>query len=84
MNFDTVWQVLRYALIFAGSFAAGKGWASNEDVTALVGAICTIVPIAWGIYVKAGTTAVPDATAARADVPTVSAVTGQTSIGPGR
>ncbi len=83
MNFDSVWQILRYVLIFAGSFAAGKGWASNEDVTALVGALCTIVPIAWGIYVKAGTTAVPDATAARADVPTVSAVTGQIKEGAG-
>ncbi len=84
MNFDSVWQVLRYVLIFVGSFAAGKGWASNEDITALVGALCTIVPIAWGMYVKAGTTAVPDATAERLDVPTVSAITGQTHEGPGR
>ncbi len=84
MNFDTVWQVLRYALIFGGSFVAGQGWASNEDVTAAVAAISTLVPILWGVYVKAGTTAVPDATARRSDVPTVSAITGQTSTGPGR
>ncbi len=83
MNFDSVWQILRYVLIFAGSFAAGKGWASSDDTTALVGAICTAVPIIWGIYVKAGTTAVPDATAARPDVPTVSAITGQIKEGPG-
>lgn len=77
MTSDTVWQVVRYALIAAGSFFVGKGYITSEQVTTIVGALGAIFPIAWGIYVKANTKAVPASTAARADVPTVSAATGQ-------
>ena len=79
MNQDTLWQVLRYALIAASSFFVGKGYITSEQVTTIVGAIGTIFPIAWGLYVKANTKAVPAETAARTDVPTVSAATGKTS-----
>lgn len=76
MTWDTLWQILRYILIALGSFVVGKGWVSDEIVQAVIGAIGTIGAAVWGIYVKAGTTAVPNATAARADVPTVSGATG--------
>lgn len=76
MKWDSIWQILRYILIAVGSFATGKGWVSADQVTTIVGAIGSVGAIFWGLYVKSGTTAVPDATAARADVPTVSAATG--------
>jgi pantothenate kinase len=76
MKWDTFWQIARYILIAVGSFATGKGWVTDDQVTAIVGAIGTIGAVLWGLFVKSGTTAVPDAVAARADVPTVSAATG--------
>ena len=76
MKWDTIWQIARYLLIAGGSFLIGKGWIDTAGVEAIVGAIGTIGSIVWGLYVKTGTTAVPDAVAARADVPTVSAATG--------
>ena len=47
-----------------------------DQVTAIVETIGTIGAVLWGLFVKSGTTAVPDSVAARADVPTVSAATG--------
>jgi hypothetical protein len=76
MNQDTIWQLIRYGLIAAGSFLVGKGYFSEADVTTIIGAIGAVFPIIWGIYVKAGTKAVPASTAARPDVPTVSGATG--------
>ena len=76
MKFDDVWMILRYLLIAGGGIAVGKGWITNEQLLTAVGAVGTLGAIAWGMYVKIGTTAVPDATAARPDVPTVSAATG--------
>lgn len=76
MNQDSLWQMIRYALIAAGSFFVGKGYITSEQVTTIVGALGAIFPIAWGLYVKANTKAVPTATAARPDVPTVSGATG--------
>jgi hypothetical protein len=76
MTSDSVWQVVRYLLIAAGSFATGKGWVTSDQVTGIIGAIGTLFTVAWGLYVKAGTSAVPSVTAARPDVPTVSAATG--------
>lgn len=76
MKWDTIWQILRYFLIAGGGFLTGKGYVTAEQVTTIVGAIGSVGAVLWGIYVKSGTTAVPDATAARSDVPTVSAATG--------
>lgn len=76
MNQDTIWQIIRYGLIAAGSFFVGKGYFSSADVTTIVGAFGAVFPIVWGLYVKANTKAVPAETAARPDVPTVSAATG--------
>lgn len=79
MNSDNVWQIIRYGLIALGGFITNKGLVSSDQWITIVGAIGTIFPIVWGLYVKAGTTAVPDATAARKDVPTVSGITGAIS-----
>ena len=76
MKFDTVWQIIRYLLIAGGGVAVGKGWITNEQLLSAVGAVGSLGAIGWGLFVMAGTTAVPDATAARPDVPTVSAATG--------
>jgi hypothetical protein len=76
MNSDIIWQIIRYILIAAGSFATGKGWVDADSVTQIIGALGTLFTVAWGLFVKTGTKAVPLATAARADVPTVSAATG--------
>lgn len=76
MTWDSVWQILRYVLIGLGGFLSGKGYITAENVELYVGAIGSIGAILWGLYVKAGTKSVPVATAARADVPTVSAATG--------
>lgn len=76
MTWDSIWQILRYVLIAVGSFLAGKGYITAENVQTYVGAIGSIGAILWGLWVKAGTVPVPAATAARADVPTVSSATG--------
>lgn len=76
MTSDSIWQIIRYILIAAGSFATGKGWVTADQVTSIIGGLGAIFAAAWGIFVKSGTASVPAATAARADVPTVSAATG--------
>jgi hypothetical protein len=83
MKWDTVWQILRYILIAGGGFLTGKGYLSADQVTSIIGAIGSIGAVLWGLFVKSGTTAVPDATAARSDVPTVSNATGAVITGPG-
>lgn len=76
MNWDTVWQIIRYLLIAGGGILVGKGYVTTEQVTTIVGAIGSIGAVVWGMYVKFGTKAVPQSTAARPDVPTVSGATG--------
>ena len=83
MSWDTIWQIARYILIAGGSFLVGKGYISAENVETIVGAIGSVGAILWGLYVKKGTTAVPNEVAARSDIPTVSAATGTVSTGPG-
>jgi hypothetical protein len=83
MKWDSIWQIARYILIAAGGFLTGKGWISAENWETIVGAIGSVGTILWGLYVKAGTSAVPDSVAVRADVPTVSAATGAVVEGSG-
>jgi hypothetical protein len=85
---DTFWINVRYILIAAGVALATKylGSIFNEaSATTLITPIVDIIiglvmaggAAAWGNYVRAGTKAVPVATANRTDVPTVSPVSGQ-------
>lgn len=76
MTSDSVWQIIRYLLISAGGFAAGKGWVTSDQVTAIVGALGTLFTVVWGLYVKFGTKATTAAAAASPAVPTVSPATG--------
>jgi hypothetical protein len=79
MNQDTLWQIIRYVLIAAGSFASGKGWVTADDVTAIVGALGALFTVGWGMYVKYGTKATTVEAAAKPSVPTVSGATGVVS-----
>lgn len=48
-----------------------------EAILAAAGALFTFGSMGWMVYTRAGTRAVTVTTAARADVPTISPVTGQ-------
>ncbi len=76
MNADVIWQIVRYALLAIGGFFTGKGYLTSDQLTAVIGALGTLFTTIWGIYIKYGTTSVPDAVAARPDVTTVSPITG--------
>lgn len=76
-------QTIRYVIIAGGSYLAGRKGISPEQIVPAVdqvisaaGAIAAAVAALHGLYVKWNTKSVPAATAARADVPTVSPVTG--------
>jgi hypothetical protein len=80
---DTIWQTVRYVLIGVGSFLAGKGKIDPAHVPAMADQIIHIASgavavgaAAWGLWVKWKTVPVPEATAARSDVPTVNSATG--------
>lgn len=77
MNADTIWQIIRYALIALGTWFASRGYVTGEAWETIVAGIGTMFPVIWGLFVKSGTKAVPESVAARSDVPTVSAATGQ-------
>jgi len=79
MSSDMIWQIIRYILIAAGSFATGKGWVTADQVTSIVGALGTLFAVGWGLFVKSGTTAVPSDVAANPSIPTVSGATGAVS-----
>lgn len=76
MNQDTIWQAIRYGLLLACGPLVSHGYFTSDDITTAVGAIGVLFTLGWGFYVKFKTKSVPEATAARADVPTVSAATG--------
>lgn len=86
---DQLWITLRYVLIGGGSYLAGRGKIPVADVPLYADGILQILSggtalatVAWGLYVRYNTRAVPIATAERRDVPTVSAATGATQPGP--
>jgi hypothetical protein len=77
MNSDTIWQIVRYILIAAGTWVASKGYVSAEQWETVVGALGAIFAVAWGVFVKSGTKAVPADVANQAHIPTVSGATGK-------
>jgi len=79
---DGVWSLVRYLLTTAGGGAVATGWLTSDELTSIVGAVISILTVAWGIYVRHGTRQVPEAVAREPDVPTVSAMTGRTIPGP--
>jgi hypothetical protein len=85
MSQDTIWQIIRYVLIAAGSFFAGKGWVTEDQWLAIVSALGGVFAVLWGLYVKWNTLTVPADVPGNArtitgtKVPTVSPLTGQIS-----
>lgn len=71
--------MVRYGLLIATTFGVAKGWFTDEQATSLINLAFLVFTVGWGMYVKYGTTSVPDKTAKREDVPTVSPVTGKVS-----
>jgi hypothetical protein len=88
MNKDTIWQLVRQALLAGGAALATKygmdaaqvGSAIDLTYAAVMASVAAGSAI-WGLYVKWNTRAVPNATAMRHDVPTINAATGQTEPG---
>jgi hypothetical protein len=85
---DSAWVGIRYVLIGLGSYFAGRGKIdpsqvapmADQAINILSGAVALGAAV-WGLYVRWQTRAVPEATAARKDVPTINPVTG--SVIPG-
>lgn len=73
-------QLVRYALLTLAPVVATYGHITRDDWTTGVGLLMALATWAWGIYVKWGTTSVPNETAARPDVPTVDAATGAVKL----
>lgn len=85
---DQVWMSIRYLLLAVGGFFAGRGYWTMDQATTVVDALPSIIGMStavgsaiWGLYVKWGTSAVPQATAERPDVPTINPATGATEPG---
>lgn len=76
MTSDTIWQLVRYALLLAFGPLVTKGYLSSDQMTAVLGAIGVIFTVVWGVWVKFGTKATTAAAAAAPSVPVVSAATG--------
>jgi hypothetical protein len=76
MNADTAFQIVRYVLLFGGGLIVGRGWITNVQLELIVGFVLTVLPAAWGLYVKWNTTPVLDVVIAARDLPTVSGATG--------
>jgi len=78
---DGVWSMVRWALATLGGGAVTSGWLTENDLSTIVGAVISILTVAWGIWVRHGTRQVPVEVAKSVDVPTVSAATGKTLPG---
>lgn len=89
MNYDSIWQNIRYFLIAAAAAAVTVGVVKSEHqsfLTALISQLDTVGPGLiglgvwfWGNYVKWGTTPVQDAVIERRSIPVVSSATGVTT-----
>ncbi len=72
---DSIAAIVRYALIAAGTHLATKYNLMDLDITAIAGAVMTLLTVAWGIFVKKGTVAIP-ANEVKVDQTIVSSMTG--------
>jgi peptidoglycan hydrolase-like protein with peptidoglycan-binding domain len=85
---DSFWMNIRYALIAGGvallvKYSGGLFTPENAEqiITPLVGGLIALGTAVWGNYVRSKTKAVPEATAKRSDIETVSPVTGAVEPG---
>ena len=73
---DAIWQIVRAAINASGIGLAVWGYISEENLQAIIKALVAIASIAWGLYVRYGTKAVPIAVVEARALPTVSALSG--------
>jgi hypothetical protein len=52
-DMDMIMGVIRALLAALGGWVANKGWASQEEVTTIVGALITLIVGIWSIVAKA-------------------------------
>lgn len=48
-------SAVRTVLASIGGYVASKGWASEEVITQLIGAVLTLAPLVWGVWDKYNT-----------------------------
>ena len=49
---EQVWGIVRTVLAAAGGVAVGKGWISDQMLTAILGGLGTIFVAAWSVHSK--------------------------------
>ena len=49
---EQVWGVVRTILAMAGGVAVGKGWITDQMLTAILGGLGTIFVAAWSVKSK--------------------------------
>lgn len=77
MNQDLAWMLLRSLLMAGSGYLVGRGMLTEEQSASLIGAAGVLFTLGWQMWVRWNTKIVPAPTAARPDVPTVSAATGK-------
>jgi hypothetical protein len=81
------WMLVRYGLVGAGTAMAthaGMGGTIDQAVVEqVVGGIMSAAGVAWGVYVRWRTAAVPVQVAAAPDIPVKDSLTGKVKTGPG-
>lgn len=58
LDMNMIMGVVRALLAAGGGWVANKGWASNEEVTAIIGGLITVAVGLWSIIEKARAKAV--------------------------
>jgi hypothetical protein len=81
------WMLVRYGLVGAGTAMAthaGMGGTIDQAVVEqIVGAAMSVAGVAWGVFVRWKTAAVPVYVAKEADIPVKDSLTGKVKTGPG-
>lgn len=52
MNRETILGLMRHVLTFAGGALAAQGWASEGELTELIGGLMTVIGAVWSIVDK--------------------------------
>jgi hypothetical protein len=78
MSQDQIWQWIRYVLLLGGGYLINKGQVSEEQWQSIVGGLGAVFAVAWGVYVRWNTKAVPTPVVNRQDLPVASSLTGIT------
>lgn len=61
MNMDQLWMLVRTSLTFGAGILVTRGLITSDQANTAVGALMTLVPIAWGFWThtEKGVTANP-------------------------